>query len=49
MSEESQEHDKEIRDEIEDRCICHEGFHDRERIDCACKCHKEEEEKWKLI
>jgi hypothetical protein len=30
--------------EIE-KCICNEGLHDGNRIDCACDCHKKEEKK----
>ena len=26
----------------DEKCICNEGIHDGERIDCACECHKEE-------
>lgn len=25
----------------EEKCICNEGIHNGEEIDCACKCHKE--------
>lgn len=24
-------------------CKCHEGFHDGDKIDCACECHEEED------
>lgn len=27
-----------------EKCICNEGIHDGERIDCACKCHEGEKE-----
>jgi len=23
-----------------DKCICNEGIHDKNKIDCSCECHK---------
>jgi len=46
MSEESQVTDQEFMDDVRERkeCICNEGIHDGNKIDCACKCYEENED-----
>ena len=37
---EDEEKEQPYAEDNKQKCICNEGIHDKNRVDCACGCHK---------